>query len=111
MTEKKQQVHIRIDWDVYFTAKQKDTNISGLVNTLLKSYFDQEIKNPQKDEIQQEISTHRQIIEESKLRLVRLQAEILKLEEEEQKEQKELDEKNLQFAKGIKASGALRDII
>lgn len=102
----KQQIHIRIDSEIYLMLRAKEINISGTVNKLLREYI--EIEEDESSDIlklQDQLEKVKQERESKTKELGLLAVKIAKLKEDKEKEETENQEKRKSLIESIKRTG------
>jgi len=106
----KQQIHIRIDNEIYLMLRAKEINISGTVNKLLREYI--EISDDENSDIlklHDELTKAKQERENKTKEIGILAVKIAKLKEDQEKEEAENQEKRKSLIESIKRSGVLHE--
>lgn len=107
---KKRQVHVLIDTTDYIHMESKNINKSELIRRLLRSYFQSEKVETDKDKIINTIKEKEETEKELKEEISLLRMQLFQLEEEERKNSEERQREGEALVRGIKASGWLGDI-
>jgi len=106
----KQQIHVRIDSEIYLMLRAKHTNISGTVNKLLREYV--EVEDDESSDIlklQDELEKVKQERENKTKELGVLAVKIAKMKEDKEKQEAENQEKRKALIESIKRSGVLNE--
>lgn len=107
MSEKKQ-LHLTVDYDVWFHFRNKNINVSGLVNDVLKASVNLEKQNIGIKELREKIELENKEIKEKELNRNNLIMELsLAQVHEKEKQKRDFDQAVMQ-GKSLKIANPLR---